>query len=360
MQGVGDGQAQSAKRSVAGGYGQYDNAEQGDDTADVAENVLADDTDGAGRKRGVRFLQAEIVNAHCAGGPDHSDEALKDHHVIERCAALALALHRAGDDGGLRGMEAGEYAAGNGDEEHGDKVVAAEVLGVVEHAVVHPHAVPKLNKGVALRKDADENADGGEEQYRAENGIDTADDRVDGENGRAEVIEEDDAVDDPCGHRGRLAGEAKDLLCGDVAGSIDKHRADEQQQDADKDIVDDVHGLVGVLLYHVGHLGAAVAQADHAGEVVVHCAAYDVADGDGDERYGSEQYALDGAEDGTGAGNVQKIDKAVLPARHRNIVNAVLLGVCRRLAVVRSEDLFTEAAVEIRADKKNNQTDNES
>ncbi|CAN3999598.1 hypothetical protein PBMFNG_PBMFNG_15445, partial [Dysosmobacter welbionis] len=50
------------------------------------------------------------VHTHGGGGPDHGDEALEDHHIVEGHAALPLALHGAGDDSGLRGVEAGENA----------------------------------------------------------------------------------------------------------------------------------------------------------------------------------------------------------------------------------------------------------
>ena len=86
----------------------------------------------------------------------------------------------------------------------------------------------------------------------------------------------------------------------------------------------------------------------------MHRAADDIADGYGDERDGSEQYALDRSEDGTRAGDVQQVNEAVFPALHRDIVNAVLFRVCRRFAVVRSEHLFTESAVKICPYEQNN------
>ena len=107
MQRVGHGQAQRAQSGVAGGDGQDDDAEQGDYATDVAEDIFADDADSAGSELCVRLLKAEVVDAHCARRPDHCYEALKHHHVIEGVAALTLALHGAGDDGSLSGVEAG-------------------------------------------------------------------------------------------------------------------------------------------------------------------------------------------------------------------------------------------------------------
>ena len=113
MEGLCNLQPQAAQCRVAGGDGQNDNAEQSDNAADTAEDILADYTDGFGCQGCVGRLKTEVVNAHCACRPDHCDEALEDHHVIEGVASLTLALHGAGDDSRLGGMEAGEYAAGS-------------------------------------------------------------------------------------------------------------------------------------------------------------------------------------------------------------------------------------------------------
>ena len=61
----------------------------------------------------------------------------------------------------------------------------------------------------------------------------------------------------------------------------DRHSAHQQQQYAHEHVVELIDTLGGVPADHLGHLGDAVAQADHAGEIVVHGAADDVADGDG-------------------------------------------------------------------------------
>ncbi|CDB44442.1 unknown [Firmicutes bacterium CAG:240] len=184
MQCVGHRHAQCAQRGVARGDGQDDNAEQSDDAADTAEDILADYTDGFGCEGCVGRLKTEVINAHCACRPNHCDEALEDHHVIEGVASLTLALHGARDDSRLGGMEAGEYAAGDGYEEYREEVAVCEILAVVEHAVIFPNVVPHLNEGIALDKQADENADCREQQDAAEDRVNAADDLVDGEYGR--------------------------------------------------------------------------------------------------------------------------------------------------------------------------------
>ena len=89
----------------------------------------------------------------------------------------------------------------------------------------------------------------------------------------------------------------------------------------------------------------------------MHGAADDVADGDGQKRDGPKQDALDRPEDGAGASDVQQVDEAVLPAAHGDEVNAVLLGVCGGLAVIRPENFFAEAAVQGRAAQQDDESD---
>ena len=186
-------------------------------------------------------------------------------------------------------MEAGQNAAGHGDEEDGNEVVGAEVLAIAEGGLgavgggVSEHqalpVIPHVQQRIALDKQADEHTHGGEQQDGAEDGIDAADDGVDGEHGGDQIINEDDTVNHPGGDRGGSTVKTKHLSGGDVAGGVDEHRADQQQQHAQEDVIDGEDTLVGVSTDHVRHLGAAVAEADHAGEIVVHGAADDVADG---------------------------------------------------------------------------------
>ena len=129
------------------------------------------------------------------------------------------------------------------------------------------------------------------------------------------------------------------------------------EQNTDKHLVDAVNGLVGIAADHLRHLGAAVPEADHAGEIVMHGAADDVADGDGDESDGPEQDALDGSKDGAGARDIQQVDEAVLPAPHGDVVHAVLLGIGGGLPVVGAEDLFAELAVDGGSAEKDHEAD---
>ena len=168
VQRIGNGHTQCAQRGVAGGYRQNDNAEQSDYAAYRSEDVLADDADGLGSKGCYRLLKAEVVNAHCTGCPYHCYEALKDHHVVEGIASLALALHGAGDDSRLGGMEAGQYAAGDGNEEYREEVTACKILTVVENALIAPDIVPDLDERIALYEQPDENTDSREQQIMPE------------------------------------------------------------------------------------------------------------------------------------------------------------------------------------------------
>ena len=143
-----------------------------------------------------------------------------------------------------------------------------------------PALGPQLGQRVALHEDTAEDAHSGEQQDTAEDGVDFTDDSVDGEDGSSQIVNKDGTVDDPGGGIRSQAGETEDLSSGDIAGSVDEHGADQQQKQADKDLIDPENSLVGILLDHLRHLSAAITQADHTGEVVVHSTANDVTDGD--------------------------------------------------------------------------------
>src|SRR5699024_10440244 len=180
VQGLGQSQTQSAQGGVAGGDGQNDDADQGDDAAHRAQDVLAHHADGGGSQAGGSGLLTQVVHAHSAGGPHHSDEALQDHHVVEGHAALLLALDSPADDSGLSGVEAGQDAAGHGDEEHGDEVAVGEVILITEGHLSavssggegqggHP-LIPDVQQREVHDEDAHEHAHGGEQQDSAEDG----------------------------------------------------------------------------------------------------------------------------------------------------------------------------------------------
>ena len=370
VHGLRQAQTQRTQCRITGGDGQNDNADQGDDAAHVAQQVLADHADSAGGQSGVGLLQSQVVHAHSTGSPDHGDEAFQHHHVIEGVAALTLALHGTGDDSGLGGVEAGQNAAGNRHEEDGQEVSVGEVVRIGEGAdlagsgvsqVQHGSgpALPNVDQRHLGSKDTDEHADSGEQQDAAEDGVDLTDDGVDGEHGGDQIVQEDGTVDDPGGNGSGLAVKAEDLSGRDVAGGVDKHSAHQQQHHAHKHVVELIDTLGGVLADHLGHLGTAVTQADHAGEVVVHSTADDIADRNGQECDGPEQDALDRPDDGAGARDVQQVDQAVFPAAHGNEVHAILFRIGGGLPVVRAKDLFAEPSVQGGAADEDHETNNE-
>ena len=267
-------------------------------------------------------------------------------------------------------MEAGQNTAGHRHEEDGQEVSVREVVSIGEGADLagggigqaqhgSGPALPNVDQRHLGNKDTDEHADSGEQQDGAEDGVDFTDDGVDGEHGGDQIVQEDDTVDDPSGNGSGLAVKAEDLSGSDVAGGVDKHSAHQQQHHAYKHVVELIDALGGVLADHLGHLGAAVTQADHAGEVVVHSTTDDVADRNGQERDGPEQNALNRPDDGAGTCDVQQVDQAVFPAAHGNVVHTVLFCVGGGLPVVRAKDLFAEPSVQGGAADEDHETNNE-
>ena len=347
--------AQTTQSGVAGSDRQNDDAQQSDDAADGAQDLTADSADSSSCAGGSTD-DAQIEDTHCSSGPNHGDEAFHDHHVVESGAALTLALHSAGDDSSLGRMETGQQTAGHSDEEGGEEVLGLEIVGVAEAGLRTvdqliqqgslPCGIPNLNQRIALGEHANEYTDCGEQQDSAEDGINTADNGVNGEHGGNQIVSKDCTVNDPGGCRGGSAVKTKDLRCGDITGGVDEHSTDQQKQQAAEHLIHRVHALVAVASDHFRHLGTAVTQTDHTGEVVMGGTGNNIADGDGDESDGSKEDALNGAKDGAGTCNVQQVDKGVLPTREGDKVDAILLGICRRLTVIRFKDFYVQFTVE--------------
>lgn len=97
--------------------------------------------------------------------------------------------------------------------------------------------------------------------------------------------------------------------------------------------------FIGVFFDYAGHLRAVMAQTDHGGEVVVECAAENIADGDRNKCDRTEKDSLDRAENWAGTGDVEQVDKAVSPTFHGDVVDAVIFGISRSCSFAQAENL---------------------
>ena len=253
-------------------------------------------------------------------------------------------------------MESGKDAAGNGQEEDRNEVSAGEstrakVCTEIKSAVRcklsdRVPVIPYVDQRISLCEDCNEDTDCRKYQDQTENRIDTADDLIDREYRCDQIVDEDHRVDDPGRSLLRSSAEAEYLCCCDISGCVNEYSADKEQQNADKDIIQNIYRLVCVVLNKLRHLGTAVSGADHAAEIVMHGSADDISDRDCKECNGSEQNSLNRSEDRAGSCNVQQVDQAVLPGLHRNIVDAVLLRVSGCLTIIRSEDVLAKLTVQ--------------
>ena len=249
-----------------------------------------------------------------------------------------FALHGARDDGRLGGVEAGEDAARDGDEEAGDDGL------IVEHAGLEGLGLgEEPGVGETVPDQRAEHGERPDEEDGPEEGIDGADDFVDREEGGDNIVKEDDANEDPePGEvwRGR-GGEAG----GEVGGDIDEDGDHQQEQDHEEDGVGlgvpPAEGALG----EGGEVGTLGAHAHEAGDAVVHRAAEDAPHGNDPEALPTEFDADDDADDGAHAGDVEQLDEHVLPHRQGHIVNAVGLGVAGRGPVVGAQQSLNEASV---------------
>ena len=226
---VGQGQAGGTEGGIAGSDGADDHADHGQCDAHAAHGLGADIIDGLGLthcqclcQTGVQAIGDLVQRAACSG-PDQGNDTLADHGTIEHKVALLLTLHAAGHQRRLGGVEAGDRAAGNRDEHKAPDGRARRV-----HAA---EVIPDLRDDISrVGEDAKDDTDGHDNQADAEHGVDLADDRIDGDKGRDEVVGQND--DQPEQQRGHHAGcTALAAQLNDQTGRADgKHGAHHDQQ----------------------------------------------------------------------------------------------------------------------------------
>ena len=241
-------------------------------------------------------------------------------------------------------MEAGDSAAGDGDEHEGPDRGS---LGV------HVGEVGKDLGDAAVDDGAESNADSHDDQADAEQGVNFADDLVNGDEGRDEVVDQDDREPEG-GLEDDTALDAAVLEQGDkqAGGADGEDGADHDQQDDGEDAHDVLHRAAEVDAGDLGDGGAVVALGQHAGKVVMNSAGENSTEGDPQENHRSPHGAGQSAEDGAEARDIQKLNHEQLPLGQYDIVDTVVNGDSGSLAVVRIEDAVYELAIEeIAADK---------
>ena len=335
---VGQNQTGGAERGVAGGDGAGDDAEHGKGNADAAHGLGADVIHSGGAAAAESKQLFTGVESASGSRPDQGDDAFGDHRAVEDEVALLLALHAACHQGALRSMEAGDRAAGDGDEHEAPnrRALRMEVCEVA----------PNFGDGVALGEDAERNTERHNDQADAKHGVDLADDLIDGEEGRNEVIDQNqDQPEHLAGEDAFAAALGAEQL--DEAGGADrKHGADHHEQHHAEYAHDVLHRAAEVDAGDLGDGSAFVALTHHTGEIVVDRTGKDGAEGDPQEHHGTPQSTLQSTKDGAQTCNVQQLDEEQLPLGHHNVVNAIVDAHSRSFAVVRSERVVHDLTID--------------
>ena len=236
-------------------------------------------------------------------------------------------------------METGDGAAGYGDKHEGpDRRPAG--MHVVE-------IVPDFRDRVsAVREDADDNTYCHDDQTDAEQRIDPSYDLINGDEGRDEIISKDDPQPDflLCEDTGTaVIGDQGDNQTGRSYRENGTHH--DQKHDAE-DTHNVLHQASKINAADLGNRYAVISLRKHTGEIVVHAACENSAEGDPEEYDRSPEGALHGSEDRAKTGDIQKLDEKQLPLRHDNVVHAVINTDSRSLPVIRCEGIIHDFAID--------------
>ena len=321
---------------VAGGDGAGDNAQHSQSDANAAHGLLADvvNSGGTAAAQGQQLFAG--VQGAAGSSPDQGNDAFGNHGAVEHEVALLLTLQAASHQGALGGMEAGNSAASHGDE-HEAPDGSALRMHVIEVA-------PDLGDLVALGEDTQAYADGHDDQADAEDGVDLADQLVDGQEGGDEVVDQDQ--DQPEHLAAQNAGGIGAQQLQQASGANSKHGADHDQQNHGEHTHYVLHGLAQVDAGDFGDGDAVIPLGQHTGEIVVDAAGKDGAEGDPQEHDGPPQGTAQGAEDGAEARDVKQLDHEQLPLGQDHVVHAVVDAHGGGFTVVRAEGIFYDFAVE--------------
>ena len=251
-------------------------------------------------------------------------------------------------------MEAGNGATGNGNEQAGEDGLVLQTRLLTPAA----QAIPQFRNGRPLDKQAHHKSQCHEQQRNGKNGINLADELIYGQQGGHQIVGEDDTHPKHDGATAAVSGNVSQ----DESRAVHEHRSHQQQED-DGEYQHHLFGTVTQILAHqFREAHSSVAHRKHTAHIIVHGAGKDAAQNNPQVAGRAKLGAHDGAENGTGSGNVQELNHEHLPVGHGNVIHPIRLHNGRCLAGrIRAEGMIYEGSVKeiaqnqgYDADKKGN------
>ena len=341
FQRIRDDQTGAAQGRVATGDRRCHYAEYCQDAAQHTEPTLGYDRHDF-RRGGAQFRAclSRASREEEIGGdrrPDQGNDALCDHGAIKDRPSLLLVPEATGHQGRLGAMETADRPAGDRDEQAGEDRLPLQSEG--RSPVGQP--IPELRDRRPFDQQSQEQGNGHEQQGCGEDGIEFADDLVDGHEGGDQVVDENDAhPDHECGIR--AAGEVTQ----DDGRAVDEYGADKHQQQDREEQHHRAGPFAKVEADDLRQSGTSVANGQHPGEIVVDGPGENAAEYDPQIGGGTEFGSHDGSEDGPRSRDIEELDHKDPPAWHLDIVDAVrLFDGGRRLGGIRPENLFCKFSV---------------
>ena len=287
-----------------------------------------------------RGVVVEEVHGH--GSPDQGNDTFGYHGAIEDGAPLLLVLHAACHQRTLRGMETTDGTTGNGDEQGGENAVLQfQPLGTEVAEMV-----PQLWQYGHLDKQTHHQCHSHEQHGKGEDGIELADNLVDGQHRGDDIIAEDD--ENPQG------GGAPDGMQY-LGRTIHKHDAHHDQQEDGENQHHLLRGIAQIFAYQFGQSGTLVAQGEHTAQVVVGGSGEDTAEHNPQISNRAELSSHDGTKNRTSSSDVQKLNHKNLPTGKNEKINSVGHGYCRGRTIVGLDNALYKFPIQQIAQHQNNQ-----
>ena len=132
----------------------------------------------------------------------------------------------------------------------------------------------------------------------------------------------------------------------DDGRTIDEHHAHHHQQQDREDQHHALRGLTQIGTHQLGQSCSTMTHGEHADQIVVHGTGEDASKHNPQIGHRTIPRTHDGTEDGSRAGNIQKLNHENLPTRKHDVVHSIGLRHSGRGAVVGTKHLLHQLSIE--------------
>ncbi|CCY01411.1 unknown [Prevotella sp. CAG:924] len=239
-------------------------------------------------------------------------------------------------------MEATDGSAGDRQEQTREERIGSHIRGGAQHGSRHIavgiiKTCPQLRQIGHRHIEIDQQRESHEEQGKGKDGIEPANDLVNGQHRGQNVIDQDH--NHPAHRRPTEIFQQK-------GRTVDKHNTHHQQEEDRKDEHHTSGRRAKIVADKLGHVSSSMTHREHATQIIVHGTGKDTPEDDPQVSHRSIPRTHDGTKDRACSSNIEKLDHEHFPARKLDIIYTIGHGYSRCGTVVGTEHALDNLAIE--------------